>query len=302
MQKATNSIFAISLAPSKGIPTQVANVGEIEGSGLEANLYARVLRMSDVSLDLNFIWNHSTNKVTDLGTAPPVYLGANALAVGQPRGAFYANPIVGVIYDSSGKYFKPKIDTSTRVYYGNPVAPNNGSFSITLKLFNQFTLYGLADFQLGGTIHNESKQFATQFRNIGEYNRLQGLLGLTVSDTNIKSLTIGSAEYKAASEKFALMDPNEPGAPVYFESSDFLRIRELSLRWDATSLVSDYLTDVFKNISLTVAARNVALFSKYSFPDPEVNSVGASRTISRGRDFLTLQNPRVIYGTITLGF
>ena len=89
---------------------------------------------------------------------------------------------------------------------------------------------------------------------------------------------------------------------MYFESSDFFRIRELSLRWDGSSVMADLVPGFLRSFAITLGARNLALFSSYSFPDPEVNTGGSSVTVSRGRDFITLQNPRVLYATIAVGF
>ncbi|MFM8568249.1 MAG: hypothetical protein ACKOB6_01370, partial [Candidatus Kapaibacterium sp.] len=121
-------------------------------------------------------------------------------------------------------------------------------------------------------------------------------------DTSVKRLVPGTAEYKTAADRYAQMDPNQFGAGAYFESSDFFRIRELSLRWDGSSTLAELVPGVLRSFAVTVGARNLALFSSYSFPDPEVNSGGSRVTVSRGRDFITLQNPRVLYATIAIGF
>ena len=55
-----------------------------------------------------------------------------------------------------------------------------------------------------------------------------------------------------------------------------------------------------RSASLSFAARNVWQSSKYDGLDPEVNFAGG-RSLSRGQDFLTLQNPRVYYVTLQLG-
>ncbi len=309
MQTANNSIFNVVLPPSVGIPNVRRNVGAIDGSGIESNIYARLYRSEDYQLEVNFIWNYSTNQVTDLGTAPPIISEPNVAFVGQPRGAFYTNAIIGALYDSTGHYLKANVDTSKRTYLGNPVPPTNGSFNLNFRFLHDFTFYALADWALGGTIYNFSKQFASSFGNNAEYNHLHALLGIPVKagdfiprDTITVPLTPGTAEYKAAADEFAKMDPTLPGATKYFESSDFLRIREISIRWDATSLIQSVIQDYVKSLSITVGGRNLAMWTKYSFPDPEVSTNGARVTISRGNDFITLQNPRVLYATVSVGF
>jgi len=305
MQTAKQSIVDFLNAPSTGFTaTSVPkNVGAIEGSGIEALLYATPIRTADYQLDFNLIWNFTTNEVTDLGTAPPIFLDQNALVVGQPRGAFYDFKVLGAAFDeATGAYVGPRVDT-VRSFIGNPVSPHSGSFSVNFRFLKNFEFYGLADWALGGMIHNLTRTFQTQLGNDREFNTLLDQLGQANTDTLTAPLEVGSPAYRAAAERFAQLDPYQPGAGGYFESTDNLRIREISLSFDFSELLASWLPDrPIKSCKLSLGARNVALFKKYSAPDVEVNYSGASRSISRGQDFLTLQSPRVIYSSISIGF
>ncbi|MFM8177636.1 MAG: TonB-dependent receptor domain-containing protein, partial [Candidatus Kapaibacterium sp.] len=219
MQTATNSIFNVVLPPSVGVPSVRKNVGAISGSGVESNLYARLFRTADYQLDLNFIWNYANNVVDDLGEAPPIISEPNVVFVGQPRAAFYTNPVRGALYDSLGMYLKPDVDTSMRKFFGNPVAPNNGSFTVNFRFLKDFTLNLLTDWTIGGTLFNRSKQFLASFGNSVEYNRLHNALGIPNKpgsfipvDTSVKRLVPGTAEYKTAADRYAQIDPNQFGA------------------------------------------------------------------------------------------
>ena len=55
-----------------------------------------------------------------------------------------------------------------------------------------------------------------------------------------------------------------------------------------------------RTAALAFSARNLFQTSLYDGLDPEVNFDGA-RSLSRGADFLTLQNPRSYFLTLTLG-
>ena len=55
-----------------------------------------------------------------------------------------------------------------------------------------------------------------------------------------------------------------------------------------------------RTASLAFSARNVFQSTLYDGLDPEVNFNGA-RSLSRGQDFLTLQNPRQYFLTLSLG-
>ena len=87
----------------------------------------------------------------------------------------------------------------------------------------------------------------------------------------------------------------------WIEEADFVKLREVSLRYDFTDLlrkanVNRYL----RSFSLAISARNLWFSSDYSGPEPEVNFAGA-RSSTRASDFLTLPQPRVIYFTINVG-
>ena len=315
IQHATNSIVTFLNAPSTGLTASATprNVGSIKGSGLEATLYGRIFRTKDYQLDANFIWNYATNQVTSLGGAPPIIQGQNAVIEGQPRAAFFTFAVRGARFDANGKFILNNNGTlgfpdSVRSFLGNPVAPNTGSFNLNFRFLTNFTLNILTDWSIGGTIFNQTRQTQVQFNGDKEYNFLAAELGLAGSfgiiDTITKPLAVGSPAYVAAANRLAQLDPGQPGAAGYYESSDFIRVREIGIRYDFTSLVSDALSGKYiKSLALNFGVRNAFyLLKKYSGPDEELNSYGSTQSIIRGQDFLTLQNPRVFYGTLNIGF
>jgi hypothetical protein len=120
-------------------------------------------------------------------------------------------------------------------------------------------------------------------------------------DANGNPTFTNQAAYTEAANEYALMTTNSDFG--YVEDADFLRIREISLSYNAMDLIkrSSTLANAVKKLSVSVSVRNLALFTDYSGIDPEVNFAGA-RSSSRGQDFLTLQNPRVYNATVSVGF
>lgn len=304
IQQANHSIIGFINAPSTGFTTRSTpmNVGSIEGSGFEANLYGQIFRTTDYQLDLDLKWSYASNEVVDLGPAPPIIVNENAVIVGQPRAAFWGKAVRGALFDDQGAFAGPDVD-SVESFLGNPVAPNSGSFSLNFRFLKNFKLYGLVDWSLGGTIHNLTRTFQTQYLNDQEYNQLLTKLGFGAFDTTVSALTVGSPEYRDAANRFAQLDYSQAGAIGFFESSDNLRIREISLSYDFTDALRDIdIASTLRSATLSLGVRNLFLFTDYSGTDVEVSSAGSSETIYRGQDFLTLQNPRVFYGTLTIGF
>jgi hypothetical protein len=303
--RASNSIIGVNNGPSTGLTASTVpkNIGSIKGSGIEAQVYTTPIYTPDIALRLDLKWNYNTNEVVSLGEAQPIYQDQNAIVPGQRRAAFYTYKVLGALFDdATGEYIGPKVDT-VRSLIGYSTPPNSGSFSIDMTFLKDFRLNILTEWALGGMIHNLTRIFQVQFANDKEYNEISTQLGLNPTPVpGVAVLQPGTDAYRAAAEKFAQLDPSVDGSG-YFESSDFLRIREVSLRYDMTKLLSDLISDnVIKSIALSVSAHNLALFKKYRGPDVELNTSGASRSVYRGQDFLTLQNPRVIYGTLSLGF
>lgn len=304
-QTSKQSFVAFNNPPSTGLTaTSVPkNVGSMTGSGFESNLYGTVFRDKDYQLDLDLKWTYAKNEVTDLGGAPPIFQDENALVEGQPKAAFYTFKVLGALFDQDGKYVGANVDT-VRSFLGNPVPEHVGSFTVSFRFLKNFTLNGIANWSLGGTIHNLTRVFQTQFGNDREYNTLLTQLGIANYDSTATALTPGSAEYIDAANKYAQLDFTIPGAQSYFESSDHLRISEVSLRYDFTDALQDWFTanSPVKAMSAVVGVRNLALFKGYSGPDVDLNYDGAERSIHRGHDFLTLQNPQTWYLSISLGF
>lgn len=84
----------------------------------------------------------------------------------------------------------------------------------------------------------------------------------------------------------------------YIQKADFLRLREVS----ATYNVPGRFTNRFRteNVSLSLAGRNLALWSKYPGSDPEVNVEGVDN-FTRG-DFYSVPNLRQFVATVNVRF
>ncbi|MBL0175620.1 MAG: hypothetical protein IPP94_10210 [Ignavibacteria bacterium] len=240
----------------------------------------------------------------ELGGAPPVAESMNAIAVGSPRFAFRGYAVTGASFAPDGSYIGPLVDTEMSDL-GNPVPEHSGGLSVTLRVFRNLSLSAMADFSLGSTIYNRTRKYQTLYNNNGEYNALATQLGVAVDYgiapvPGVAALPVGSAEYRAAADRFAKLDPLVPGATGFFESGDFLRLREVGIRYDLSDVLRGVFPRTSGRVAIALAARNVALFTDYSGPDIEVNSTGA-RGLVHGQDFLTLQNPRTYYAMLTIG-
>ena len=318
VQSATSSIIGFQSAPSTGqtanaIPT---NVGAIDGWGFEAQAYATILRTADVGIEANLNWTFADNEVKDLGGASPLFGNANVIQVGLPRGAFYLPTILGAAFDSAGVLVgtRYKLDSNglpLLEYQGRPDPTHSGSFSLTCDFLSYFRIYGLAEWGLGNSVFNQTNQFAyTQLvpfagPNSLERRRLEVQLGQVPADAygdiGVTPLTPNTPEYVAAAERFVRTGTLDDDRANWLEEADYFRIREISVAFDASSFVADVSDNNIKQASLAFSVRNVALFTKYSGKEVELNNSGTGG-IEQATDFLTLQSPRTLTMSLTLGF
>lgn len=310
-QNATNSIVGLVNAPSTGktVTNQPYNVGKLENSGFETLLQYSPFNSIDYSLNLSLIWNYQTNKVTDLGVAPPQYFGYNSVQTiqnGFPKAQYYVQKVTGPRYTSAGLYDHTNgpLKTTERYDFGSPVPDHTGSFTVNFKFLKNFNLYAFAEWALNFKIYNYTQAFAARFGNVPKYNEYIWKLGLAelapgVAPTSLPKLTPNTAEYKKAAEEFALLDwRNYAG---WIEDADYLIIREVSLSYDFTDLLRELdFTTYLKGLYAGVSVRNLARITKYSGADVEFNGTGG-RGNARAMDFGTLQTPRTVNFWVRLG-
>lgn len=231
-----------------------------------------------------------------------------------------------------------EIDTVGSVYglngvrVGYPVGPSvslyTGSLSIDFKFLRDFSIYVLAEYGIGAFVFNGTRQFSTgvSYYNNPDFNRLAtqlGIYGSGVAATNgaaaqergpaaqltvgrvpgVTVLTPGTAEYQRAAEEFMRLEPRVATLQVnnYTERADWLRIRELSVRFNATRVLNELTGANIKNLSFTATSNNFALFTTYKGPEVEINGNPGS-AISASQDFLTLMQARVFNFIVSVGF
>ncbi len=329
-QTANESIFGRQLAPSTGLVASSVpfNVGEINVQGLELAINATAYQSRPVTLDLGIIASYTTNDVVSVGLdeegrpLPSLFDGfdVNVIKPGLPRSAFYVTPVNGARFNDDGEY--AGIDSGVltddagnpldencnvddnRCFRGIPYPKYNGSFTANLTLFQDFTVYALADWAVGLSVFNNTDLFRSDFGNYSQRGDLADqLFGFTDDAGNEvpRAFEPGTQEYIDAADAYARtsgsFDDN------FIRDADYLKLRELTVRYNLGRLIGQQsipVLDRVRTAAIAFSARNLFQTSLYDGLDPEVNFNGA-RSLSRGQDFLTLQNPRQYFLTLTLG-
>jgi TonB-dependent starch-binding outer membrane protein SusC len=344
---ASNSLINTPRAPSTGL-NGVGNVGirrnlgRIDQWGFESNLYARVIQSVDYALEFNVIFNFFDNIVRDLGASEGAAefiqdgFTRQFLIAGQRRSQFIGPKPITPRFRADGYYdyvsgpipdtarANGAIYTPNGVFLGSPIGPSSGlytgSFSVNFKFLRDFTLYALAEFNLGGYIYNGTRGFHTnpQYANNIQFNRLANQLGLARGQAGsagngaignvpryaeIPALTPNTPEYRAAAEQFMKWDwisLNRGSVYNFTEPANWARLREVSLRWNATRLFNDAGIGV-KNLAFSLTGTNLFLLTNYTGIEVETNG-NPEQVLSQGQDFLTLQQARAFNFMVSLGF
>jgi len=274
---------------------------------------ANPFNSKNFGVDMTLIANYQKNEVKDLGGAQDIFDGfdINVIKKGLRKHEFFTRTVTNAVYDATGFYSSAAL-TTDRVALGNPVPSHTGSFSMNFRLLKNFNVYALADWQTGLSLFNFTEVFSRRFGNDPTFNQLATELGLAGSTTRaagvasfstpvagVTALTPGTAEYQAAAEKFARLDHRVNAN--FVEDADFLKLREVSVSYNFADLLPKFFAGSYINsVVLGFSARNIWTTTKYSGADVEVNFNGA-RSLTRGNDFLTLQQGKTFNFFVNFG-
>jgi TonB-dependent SusC/RagA subfamily outer membrane receptor len=266
-KKTEDEILQQPLAPSSGFPgTRFVNLGRVDNHGVEVQATLRAVSLKNVAWDIG--GNVSTNKdeIKDLGGLPSVIANAGQFnKVGYPIGAIFTRRVVSADRDPTTKLATNILcaDTAGRppvacaqapfVFIGTPTPKVSGAITNTVTLMQRLRLYAMVDFKRGNRQYNGAEQV-----------RCQGLAGAPLCRATYypqEYSPVYLAEISAASVQLGTWDQ-------FFQNASFVKLREVS----ATFTFPDkWLWGGGSRASLTLAGRELHLWSDYRGPDPEVN-------------------------------
>ena len=154
--------------------------------------------------------------------------------------------------------------------------------------------------------------------NDKRFNELLTALGLAkgqIADNDLGIMPVrgitplqpNTPAYQAAASEFMRLDFRRSIVANYLERADWVRLREVSFRWNIRSILTKDLP-VFENLcrelSVGISVRNLALWTNYSGIDIEYNSPGSipSESQAQSTDRQVLVQPRIFQFTINVGF
>lgn len=298
-------------APSGGFRrTQLDNIGQMKAWGTEIGLNARAFATRHASLDLFVNTSFIRETVTDLGGAPPIKIGyvryRNWIKEGYAPGSFFGPELVQAQNpidingdgqpDSDAELLsflsQPRSPDNIRVlladedgngdkldhYLGKPTPDWQGAFGGNFAFLNGFRIGTLWEYRFGNYfVQNLTGAFqrasAGTGRNMKQSAEVESVL---LNPASTAEQRLDAARIWAT--KLAALTPQDGLGEI--EPADFLRLRELSLTY---GVPTSHLAFGVRSLDLTLAGRNLALFTKYHGVDPELNAIG----LNGGGDQLT---------------
>jgi TonB-dependent starch-binding outer membrane protein SusC len=266
--------------------TRLENAGEIANSGLELSLFGTPVARPNFTWDARLGLSTNHNEMVDLGGLEPQLRGDFAttqwIREGYPLGSYFGidvvrNPDGTIRKDANGRGI---LGTDT-TYIGPSTPTREASLSNTFTFFGNLRLYVFADYKGGGYMWNA-----------GEFIR---------SSNGVLKLT---ANPELDPEQFALLRSNS--TLPFVTRSDFVKLREVSVSYTVPRGFSQRFGT--EDLTVTLAGRNLAMWTDYLGMDPEVNFNGVANPATPGfgsvdrSDYMSVPMLRRLQASINVSF
>ena len=322
--------------------TQLDNIGEVVGNGVELALSGSVINNENLTLNVFANTAYLSEEVTDLGGAPPLKTGGsypryrNFIKEGYAPGAFFGavlDPNMAIPLDLNTDCSEPSradalaffsvprnvnefevipvgcLGGSSEYldsYLGKPTPDYSGSFG--------FTLGFLSDFELSTNFEYKRGNFQIQDLS-GGFRQANAVIGQNTPDAARTLSTLlnpaSTAEQRLDAALFwanNLRALSPMSGMNMINDADFIRWREASLTYRVPGSVVDRLG--LSTAAVTVAGRNLKLWMNdaYTGIDPEINPVSVCSGSGTNCNFLTgteafgVPIPRTFTFALRVGF
>jgi len=275
------------LPPSSGAGTtdanafRLENLGEVRNAGVEAMLTAQLVQRRRLAWDVLLAASHNSNRLVDLGGVPPI-VGATVRQVeGYPINGYWQRPILSFDdADGNGLLSTSEVQVGGDfVFLGYSQPRAELSLTNGIELFDRtLRLQALVDYKGGHKLYNNTERIRCQ-----SFLNCRGL-----NDPNASL-----AEQAAAVAAYAMSSPTLAG---YIEDAAFVRLREVAVSVTAPPRFAARLGA--RSVGLSLAARNLAVWTKYRGLDPESN-YGQNDVPA---DFLGVAPPSYLTLRVNVGF
>ncbi len=277
-----DQIFSVPTSAATGYTSRVLNSGEMENSGIEVQVSARVVETNDFAVDLGFNVAKLNNKVVSLAEGvESIAMGGTWAAdlriqEGEKYMALYGQDYVydangNRMVDESGAY----MFTDERVYLGSALADWTGGVSLGVS-WKGLSASGLVDFQYGGVLHSTSLQWSKYSGMHPETVEYNGQTGIRENGMILDGVTENGQPNTTPIDPQTYYQTYWNAAAPNVYSSDFIKLRELRVGY---TLPNKILGDApIRDLSIALTGRNLAILSSdLPFLDPQVVTTAGNR-------------------------
>ena len=290
------------IAPTTGYSSYLNNFGSLENKGFEIMLTGKPVQNKDMNWTVTGIYNHNRNKAKDI-TQALTLLATNAgapvaIIEGQPIGVFYGAFFAldggsNLVKNASGfPQGERGVQTGPLAY--NVIRDANGIPVTANPLLRK--VIGDPNPDYTATLVNEFTYKKASLRI-----QLDAVKGVDVFNADWRTRQ-GVGNGKEAEKEQTGVYPRGYINSFYatveqwrIDDGSFVKLREISLSYSFGKV------KWFKDITASIAGRNLKSWDNYKGYDPEVNAGGQS-TILRGIDFGSVPIPKTFSVGISAKF
>lgn len=280
IRKTQDMLIDVPYPYTSGFASITSNVGTLKNSGVDLSIDGDVLRSKDAYINPYVNFNYNKNEVTELFQGKQYWIIPNtgvSWAIGQPVSFFY--PIFKDINPQTGlpewylpnsdpdkivqtrkdpnavtSTFAPTLQQSTGIKRYPPI---NGGFGVNGG-YKTFFVSADFTFSKGKYLINNDRYFFENPNQFPGFNQSTTVLNYWKKAGDI-------AQFPKYGVQFTQFDSR------LIEDASFMRLKTLTVGYNLPNSIIDK-TKVVKAARFYITGRNLVTFTKYTGPDPEVDS------------------------------
>ncbi len=287
VKNTSNILYSVPVTGIVGVTSIWKNIGKMRNKGIELTIGGDIIRTKDFTWNLTANISHNVNELRDLYkqrddngnyVVKPVIIGDGSgiagstqrlLEVGEPVDTYYMQQWAGVdpdtgkpmwyMDDQDGNKVTTTEYSKASYYKCGKASPDvYGSFSTSL-FYKNFDLQANFGYSLGGHIYSYFRQ---EYDSDGAY----------AGDRNQMKLQKGWTRWQKAGDvathpraMYNNQDKGNKASTRYLESSDYLKLRSLSLGYNF-----DLRKYGIQTLRVSITGENLFTITDYSGVDPEI--------------------------------
>ena len=272
-RRSVNAILPFTFTDQTGGTARLAEQGTVSDRGIEFSTTARLIEQPALAWDATLTAFEHENKVLRVPSGLAWYDGALRIEAGHPIFGFWAASYTYADLNHNGVIEPNEVTMGPQSYIGPTTPTHEASLQSAVHLFRRSVHVSvLFDYRGGYVLPDQNSLYQSAI----DETRAQNVAGAPLSE---QALAVAG-----------LLGPGWPRG--YADRVSAVRWRELSL----TAALP-----VRRPVSVTIAARNLALWTKYR-GDPDIALVEQPQSIASIAPTLQLPQPRTWIFRVTAGF